>query len=532
MKYCDSCHTTYPTEFATCPKDQSVLRHIADLAEGMVLRGKYEILEKIGMGGMAAVYRVRHLHLQEEVAIKVVSSRLAEEKDFVDRFKTEAVITRKLRHPNAVRLDDFDTTEDGRPFIVMEYVRGESLRQVLRKNGWLPASRAADIARQAARALAAAHQLGIVHRDIKPENILLVAQPDGTDLVKVLDFGIAKVRKGAFDPGPGYTPTQTGLVLGTPQYLSPEQARGKQGEGEVDGRADLYALGIVLYEMLTGRVPFNADNPLDLLLHHLQTPPTPPHLANSSLNISPAMSELVMKALEKDPAKRLQTGEEMAEALSNPEVLVQAAPAAHAFSTSALAAAAAGLGERASAQVASPAATPIHPATVAVNGGVRVDTVLTNLPLAAAAPKKRLQKWMIVAAGAGAVVIVLAVLLALRASESVAGATAPPSPPAVAERIYAPPSRAASNRRTAAPPVRRREIPTQRPREDDSWQHERAQQLVDQGYRRLQHRDYAGACDAFQAALEIEPDNADAQRGLKTAVTAQTISGVTGVLRR
>jgi serine/threonine protein kinase len=324
MKYCESCHSTYPTTFTICPKDHNRLRFALELSEGMVLRGKYEILEKIGAGGMAVVYRVRHLHLQEDVAIKVICSRLAEDQGFVDRFRTEAVITRKLRHPNAVRIDDFDTTEDGQPFIVMEYVRGESLRKVLQNHGPLPPDHAADIARQAALALGAAHELGIVHRDIKPENILLLPQADGCDLVKVLDFGIAKVNEGSFDVGPGHEPTRTGLVLGTPKYLSPEQVKGGT---TVDGRADLYALGVVLYEMLTGQPPFSGDAPFTVLLQHLQSPPTPPCAVNPA--ISSAMSRLVLKALEKDPAQRFCTGQEMADAIINPEILAPADSRAH-----------------------------------------------------------------------------------------------------------------------------------------------------------------------------------------------------------
>src|SRR5713226_5310928 len=348
MKYCDICHSTYPTDFATCPKDQTVLRTITDLAPGMVLRGKYRIEEKIGEGGMASVYRASHVHFNEELAIKVVSSALSGNQDFLDRFKREAVITRKLRHPNAVRLDDFDITEDGRPFIAMEYVRGKSLRTVLQENGNLPIPRAFNIARQAALALGAAHQLGIVHRDIKPDNVLLVPQTDGTDLVKVLDFGIAKVTGEQLQSGPGYKPTSTGMVLGTPHYLSPEQARGKKSE-QIDGRADLYALGVMLYEMVTGELPFKSDTAIEMLLHHIQTAPVPTNILKPEMNIPESVSALIMKALEKDPGQRFQTGELMAQALSDPEAVAsvplgapQRTPAGGtvgAFSTAAMAAA-------------------------------------------------------------------------------------------------------------------------------------------------------------------------------------------------
>ena len=314
MKYCETCKATYPTGFNTCPKDQTVLRVASELMPGLIIRDKYQILEKIGAGGMATVYRVKHLAFNEERAIKVVSSKLMDDPNFIKRFRTEAVITRKLQHPNAVRVDDLDTTEDGRLFMVMEYVRGRDLRSVIRDSGPLPLDRTLHITWQVASALATAHQSGITHRDIKPENILLVPQA-GRELVKVLDFGIAKVREGAMDVGGGYTATQTGMVVGTPQYISPEQAMGRSGD-QIDGRADLYSLGVVIYEMLTGKQPFESDTAMGLLLHHLQTAPTPPHLLCPDLNIPPAISRVLLKALEKEPAKRFQNANQLLEALS------------------------------------------------------------------------------------------------------------------------------------------------------------------------------------------------------------------------
>ncbi len=297
MKYCDVCHFTYPNEFTTCPKDQALLRVTSDIAPGSIIRDKYLILEKIGSGVMAAVYRARHLAFNEICALKVVSTKLMDDDAFIRRFKTEAVVTRRLQHPNAVRVDDLDTTEDGRPFIVMECVEGRDLRALIQREGPLQVDRALNIARQVASALTAAHALGITHRDIKPDNILLVTEEDGSETVKVLDFGIAKVREGAMDLGGGYTATKTGMVVGTPQYISPEQAMGKQGDA-VDGRADLYSLGVVLYEMLTGHLPFDSDTPVGLLLHHIQTIPTPPHELCPELDIPEALSLLLMKALE------------------------------------------------------------------------------------------------------------------------------------------------------------------------------------------------------------------------------------------
>src|SRR5215510_1697145 len=162
----------------------------------MVIRGKYEILSKVGSGGMASVYKARHVAFGEVVALKLVGTRLAGDADFLKRFRNEAIVTRRLQHPNAVHVDDLDSTEDGRPFIVMEYVDGRSLRELVRAEGPQPLARAVSVTRQVCSALAAAHALGITHRDIKPDNILLAHAADGSDVVKVLDFGIARVKEG------------------------------------------------------------------------------------------------------------------------------------------------------------------------------------------------------------------------------------------------------------------------------------------------------------------------------------------------
>jgi len=313
VKYCDTCRTSYPSDFVACPKDKSALRPVTDLMPGLVLRGKYEILEKLGAGGMGAVYKARHTAFGELRALKVIGTHLVGDEDYLARFKSEAVLSRKLDHPNVVRVEDFDVTEDGRPFIVMEYVEGESLRGVIRREGALDVGRAAEIARQACEGLSAAHALGILHRDIKPDNILLVPGPDGLDQVKLLDFGLAKVVEG-FDGAGVQVATRTGLLIGTPQYLAPEQALGAKGV-RLDGRLDLYALGIVLYEMLTGRVPFDSDTPMGIVMHHLQTQPVPPHQASPQAGIPGSMSAIVLQALEKSPERRYASAQEMGEAL-------------------------------------------------------------------------------------------------------------------------------------------------------------------------------------------------------------------------
>ncbi len=318
MRYCDKCHATYPNDFTVCPRDQTVLRVTSELVQGMQVRGKYEILEKIGSGGMASVYKARHLAFNEIRAIKIVSSRFIDDELFLKRFRNEAIVTRKLQHPNAVRVDDLDTTDDGRPFIVMEFVQGRDLREVIEKEGPLVVNRVMHLGKQIVSALAAAHALGITHRDIKPDNILLMREGDNPEQVKVLDFGIAKVREGAFEVGTGFSATKTGVVVGTPQYLSPEQAMGKHGS-DVDGRADLYSLGVVLYEMLTAHLPFESDTPVALLIKHIQQMPTPAHELCPSLGIPKPISMILMKAMQKDPKDRFQSALEMLEAMNAPE---------------------------------------------------------------------------------------------------------------------------------------------------------------------------------------------------------------------
>ncbi len=511
MKYCDICHNTYPADFSSCPKDQGPLRNISEFGPGMVIHDKYEILDKIGVGGMATVYKAKHLHFNEELAIKVVSSRLLEDETFLKRFKTEAVITRKLRHPNAVRLDDFDTTEDGRPFIVMEYVQGKSLRSVLMQRLTLPVGRSLNIARQAALGLNAAHQLGIVHRDIKPDNILIVKQPDGSDLVKVLDFGIAKVREGAFDAGPGHNQTQTGMVLGTPQYISPEQAMGKRGE-EVDGRADLYALGVVLYEMLTGQLPFQSDTPLELLLHHIQTVPTPPHVLRPEKNIPMPVSQLLMKALAKDRKLRFQTGEEMAEALGAAATgtytalpVVEEKPATTLFGTAALAA-------------AHGAKTPEQPAPMTqgtkVLGSDQIETVRTKTPVAAPAPGSK-KKWFVIAGVATVFLLIAGFQYATRR---------PPlrRPEPVVETKPEPVEKPAEPRHTVAHPS---PPPEDTSRPVTKLDRRKSNEFVMKGTRLMSRRDYAGAETAYRRALDYDPDNMAAQRGLQAAQAARIMSG-------
>jgi serine/threonine protein kinase len=279
----------------------------------MVIRNKYEILERIGIGGMGFVYRGRHITFNELCAIKIVNDVIANDTNFLQRFQTEAVVTRKLRHPNAVRVDDYDYTEDGRPFIVMELVEGKNVGEILQAEGPFAAPRALRIVTQVARALGVAHKLGIVHRDIKPGNIILTTDEIGQEAAKVLDFGIAKLREAAGGAQSGMT--MTGMVVGTPIYMSPEQFLGKKSGGEIDGRTDLYSLGIVLYQMVTARLPFEGETLYSLMMQHMEGNVRPPHELAPELHIPESLSRLIIKAISKSREERYQTAEDFVAAL-------------------------------------------------------------------------------------------------------------------------------------------------------------------------------------------------------------------------
>jgi serine/threonine protein kinase len=318
MKICPSCQTSYPSAFSVCPADGTPLQELGPWSDGAVILGKYRILSKLGQGGMGTVYKALHVEFDEPRALKVISPALMADELFVKRFKHEAKITRMLQHPNAVRVDDIDEAEDGRPFIVMEFIEGESLKKVIQDQGPLPAPRACSIVKQAASALGAAHELGMVHRDIKPDNIVLVQTPRG-EQAKVLDFGIAKVKESRVgSEAGGLTLTGTGVVIGTPQYMSPEQAMGKRGD-ELDGRSDLYSLGVVMYQMLSGDLPFKADTTMAMILAHLQTPPAELRTIHPELKIPAPVAAVVMRLLEKNRDLRPKNAQDLMEAIDRAE---------------------------------------------------------------------------------------------------------------------------------------------------------------------------------------------------------------------
>jgi len=304
MKRCNICHATYPATFTHCPHDGSLLMEGNEWTDGAVIRGKYRILGKLGAGGMATVYKALHMGFDEVCALKVIHPQLAGDPSFVKRFGQEAALTRKLQHPNAVRVEDIDQADDGRPFMVMEFIEGKSLKDVIQRQAPLAVPRVCRIAKQVAGALEAAHQLGIIHRDIKPANILLTWPSGGEEVAKVLDFGIAKMKE-VHLAADGATLTRTGTSIGTPAYMSPEQAMGTAGAA-LDGRADLYSLGVVMYEMLTGELPIQAESEVQMLIGQINTAPQPIRARRPEL--PEEIGAVVMQCLEKDPARRPASG--------------------------------------------------------------------------------------------------------------------------------------------------------------------------------------------------------------------------------
>ena len=326
MKACPWCQASYPGNYTHCPRDGRELIDTGSWQDGTTIRGKYRILSVVGQGGMAVVYKAMHMRFDELRALKVMNPELAGDQLFVKRFMQEAVLTRKIQHPNAVRVDDIDEAEDGRPFIVMEYLEGQCLKDVIRAEAPMRPESVSLIIRQIAHALEAAHRLGVVHRDVKPANIILLShdlQLRGTadrEVAKVLDFGIAKARENMFSDSLAEhgTLTHTGNVIGTPAYMSPEQARGMRGT-DLDGRSDLYSLGVVMYQMLAGGLPFKADTSMEWILAHLQTPPRPIREFRPDLELPKELVSTVMMCLEKDRACRPQTAAELIDYLERAE---------------------------------------------------------------------------------------------------------------------------------------------------------------------------------------------------------------------
>ncbi|MDQ3940977.1 MAG: Stk1 family PASTA domain-containing Ser/Thr kinase, partial [Actinomycetota bacterium] len=269
-------------------------------ATGTTYGGRYSVIERVGVGGMAEVYRARDELLGREVAVKVLSERLSTDRSFVERFRREAQAAANLSHPNIVSLYDYGTDGDAN-FIVMEYIDGKSVADLIKDEGPLLPERAAEVAADVAKALERAHTAGLVHRDVKPNNIMLTSSGQ----TKVTDFGIVRALGGDAEQ----QMTQTGMVIGTAAYLSPEQAQGNP----VDARSDVYSLGCVLYEMLTGSPPFAGDTPLAIAYKHVREDAQPPSALNP--DVPSGLDAITMKALAKNPDNRFSSASDMREDL-------------------------------------------------------------------------------------------------------------------------------------------------------------------------------------------------------------------------
>ncbi|WP_158542391.1 serine/threonine-protein kinase [Lujinxingia litoralis] len=283
------------------------------LSAGTRLADRYELTEAIGEGGFGMVYRARQLNVDRDVAIKILPPRFASVDDVVERFRREARLASRLQHPNTITVHDYGQQDD-LFFIVMELLRGQDLADRLHTSQHLKLSQILHIARQTLYSLQEAHEQGIVHRDLKPENIFLIQIGDDPDFVKVLDFGIAKMAQGNLDPhaDTGQRPlTLSGSTVGTPPYMSPEQAAGDQ----VDPQTDIYALGIILYEMINGHPPFQDPNPVKVMRAHLFEPL--PSFTNAALR-NTRLESVVRRALEKDRDHRFKNAGELLEALADP----------------------------------------------------------------------------------------------------------------------------------------------------------------------------------------------------------------------
>lgn len=337
---CPKCKTVYAGEARFCPKDGSPLVDVggaggdavavsdsgsrtqvrkaakpgkaqlslsrAGQLANEILDRRYEIVRKLGEGGMSYVYEARDAHTGEAVAIKVLSPKLSRDQSSVQRLRREAGLAMRLEHPNVCRILRLGETEDGLIYLVMPYLKGELLSDREVKQGPMAPEPGVKILAQASAGLHFAHQLNIVHRDLKPENIMLVPDSSGDEAAVVMDFGLAKENRA---DGEIAKLTATGIILGTPEFMSPEQIRGKT----LDARSDVYALGIVGFEMFTGKLPFQGRTPQEMMISRLRGKPTP--LRQLRPDFPERLANALMKSLQSDPGKRYPTAMEMGRAL-------------------------------------------------------------------------------------------------------------------------------------------------------------------------------------------------------------------------
>ncbi|MHB1863302.1 MAG: protein kinase domain-containing protein [Gemmatimonadaceae bacterium] len=300
LKICPQCGAEYELDQRFCPKDGTTLRMQGsenDLV-GSIIADRYHVLRKLGEGGMGQVYLAEHVKMGRKSAVKVMNPGMVHDADAISRFNREAANASRINHPNVAAVYDFGETGEGLIYLAMEFVEGPPLTSLIEQQGALPPLRAADIARQTADALTVAHDMGIVHRDLKPDNIMVARNRDGSDLVKVVDFGIAKAADNEKQKV-----TKTGLVVGTPEYMSPEQLAGDK----LDGRSDIYSLGLVAFNMLTGKLPFPSESAQEAMIMRLTDKPKPLAEMKTDVAWTPEVQAVMDRALERDANLRYQT---------------------------------------------------------------------------------------------------------------------------------------------------------------------------------------------------------------------------------
>src|SRR5947209_12948730 len=416
MKKCPKCGREYETTNTLCPADGAVLEKVDDELVGKTLADKYRIEELINEGGMGSVYRSTHVLMDKVVAVKVLHPSLAADDKIVARFSREAKAASRISHPHALNVTDFGEDEDGVVFLVMEYLNGETLKDVIHKDGPMPLTRAVEIIRQVSGALEAAHNEGVVHRDLKSDNIMLI-DVGGGDWAKVLDFGIAKIIENV-DQDPALTAPN--LIIGTPQYMSPEQC---SQAADIDSRSDIYSLCVILYEMLVGHVPFTGESPTAIMMKHLQE--TPPSVLEERKDVPAAVGRVVARAMAKRPEDRYQTVSELSEAFTS---------AAEGKESAAVAADIAGTPERTTSRILVPTGANEPPRTTA-SEETDEETLVRPRESAATAgepemfsdvvppPAESFNPWRVIIPAVAGLIIVFAVVFALTRNSSSQPAT-------------------------------------------------------------------------------------------------------------
>ncbi|MCC7194616.1 MAG: protein kinase [Gemmatimonadaceae bacterium] len=403
-KICPTCGTEYPLSERFCPRDGTALRNSnpqGDLV-GSVVHEKFHVIKKLGEGGMGSVYLAEHVKMGRKVALKVMNPGMHQDPDAIARFNREAKNASQLNHPNICAIYDFGETPDGLIYLAMEFIEGSSLTSVIEKSDGLTPPRAASIIHQAADALQVAHDYGIVHRDLKPDNIMIARARDGSDVAKVVDFGIAKASS-----SDAQKVTKTGLVVGTPEYMSPEQLAGDK----LDGRSDIYSLGLVAFNCLTGKLPFPSNSAQEAMIMRLTDQPKTLAEMRPEVTWSDELQGVMDRALARDAADRYQSaaefGRDISHAVENlPQTLVAEA-GTQVIGAGAVAAAA---GTRTAA-----AAAPAVPKTRVAGPAERGRTAAPPAPAAsvAAAPSAR-RAMPVVAIVAAAVIVGGGGLLAVK----------------------------------------------------------------------------------------------------------------------